>query len=175
MRTRIALTWLCLGILTALAVRIASKTHGALVVEPRGKNRSPASVAPKEVNALIRANGGMNNNSARIVRMKVTAYCPCAKCCGSWSRHRKTSIGDDAAMCDGVAADPRLLPYRTKLFIPGVGIREVDDTGGAMRQSAKKGIYHIDVRFRTHAEARRFGVKWLNVTVLETKPRRSRL
>ena len=54
---------------------------------------------------------------------------------------------------------------RTRLRIPGVGIREVDDTGGRMRQSAKRGIYHIDVRFRTHKKAKRFGVKWLKVLI----------
>lgn len=104
----------------------------------------------------------------RMIRMKVTAYCLCEICCGKWAGlpERKTSIGDDAKTYDGVAADPKLLPYRTKLDIPGIGIKEVDDTGGAMRQSAKKGIYHIDVRMPSHSEARRFGVKYLEVKIL---------
>ncbi|GEM_PF-3470284 len=103
------------------------------------------------------------------VRMRVTAYCLCAICCGKWAEEgrRVTSIGDDAKICDGVAADPKLLPYRTKLDIPGIGIKEVDDTGGGMRQSAKKGIYHIDVRMASHQEARKFGVQWLDVKVLK--------
>lgn len=99
-----------------------------------------------------------------IQRMKVTAYCPCNKCCGQYA-DGKTSTGKDAWK-PGVAADPKLLPYGTKLNIPGVGILPVDDTGGAMRQSAKKGICHIDVRFPDHREALNFGVKWLDVEVL---------
>lgn len=112
--------------------------------------------------------------TVRVIRMKVTAYCLCEICCGKWScpeytegaSIRKTSIGDDAKIYDGVAADPKLLPYHTKLDIPGIGIKEVDDTGGGMRQSAKKGIYHIDVRMPSHSEARRFGVKYLEVKIL---------
>lgn len=104
----------------------------------------------------------------RTVKMLVTGYCPCEICCENWSGWNETATGDDARICDGVAADPRLLPYRTKLRIPGVGIREVDDTGGRMRQSAKRGICHIDVRFHTHKEAKRFGRKWLKVLVIST-------
>jgi len=103
--------------------------------------------------------------SHRIIKMKVTAYCPCKKCCGKYA-DGKTSTNRNAWTTLGVAADPKLLPYGTKLKIPGVGIREVDDTGGAMRRSAEKGIYHIDVRFHDHEEAKKFGVKWLDVTVL---------
>jgi 3D (Asp-Asp-Asp) domain-containing protein len=99
--------------------------------------------------------------------MKVTAYCCCKICCEKFSGGGKTSIGDNANIFDGVAADPKLLPYRTKLEIPGIGIREVDDTGGAMRQDAKRGIYHIDVRMASHQEARKFGVQWLDVKVLQ--------
>ncbi len=100
--------------------------------------------------------------------MKVTAYCLCEECCGIFAKQpmRLTSIGDDATICDGVAADPKLIPYRTRLSIPGIGIREVDDTGGTMRQSARNGISHIDVRFPTHEEACVWGVRWLEVTIL---------
>ena len=99
------------------------------------------------------------------VKMKVTAYCPCEKCCGKFA-DGFTSIGHDAWKTLGVAADPKLLPYGTKLNIPGVGIRTTDDTGGAMRQSTKKGICHIDVRFHSHAEAKQWGVKWLEVKII---------
>src|SRR3989344_5846925 len=102
----------------------------------------------------------------QVVRMKVTAYCPCEKCCGKWAKYAKTACGDDARICDGVAADFKLLPKRTLLEIPGAGVKEVDDTGGAMRKSAKKGIYHIDIRFPTHRDALKWGVQWLDVKVL---------
>ena len=106
-------------------------------------------------------------SSARLVKMKVTAYCLCRICCEKWSGGGKTSIGDDAKIYDGVAADPKLLPYRTRLEIPGIGIKEVDDTGGGMRKSAREGVTHIDVRMPSHSEARRFGVKFLEVKILK--------
>ncbi len=98
----------------------------------------------------------------RIVRCRVTGYCPCATCCGKFS-DGKTSIGDDAYILDGVAANPKRLPYRTRLKIPGVGIKEVDDTGGAMKRGK---ILRIDVRFGSHREALEFGIKYLDVEVL---------
>ncbi len=100
------------------------------------------------------------------IRMLVTAYCPCTKCCGPQACG-KTSLGDDAFVEDGVAANPKLLKYRTKLQIPGVGVREVDDTGGSMRKDGRRGVYHIDVRFRDHQKALQFGRKWLDVEVLK--------
>ena len=101
----------------------------------------------------------------RIVNMKITAYCPCSKCCGKYA-DGITSTGKNAHKTVGVAADPKLLPYGTRLNIPGIGILPVDDTGGAMRQSAKRGIYHIDVRFPNHQEALNWGVKNLPVEIL---------
>ncbi len=114
---------------------------------------------------FLAAIGFFIESRPKIKRMKVTAYCPCKKCCGKYA-DGKTSIGKDAWKTLGVAADPILLPYGTRLNIPGVGIRIVDDTGGAMRQDAKKGICHIDVRFHNHETAEIFGVQWSNVEIL---------
>ena len=103
--------------------------------------------------------------SYQVIRMKATAYYPGKEYCGKFA-DGKTSISRDAWNTFGVAADPKLLPYRTRIEIPGIGTRMVDDTGGAMRQSAKKGIYHIDIRMHSYQEAKNFGVKWLNVKIL---------
>ncbi len=94
--------------------------------------------------------------------VQTTGYCPCAICCGK-------ADGITALMRDvrqypfGIAADFSLIPQRTTVDVPGYGWAIVDDTGGAMRQSAKKGIVHMDLRFRSHPEARSWGVRrmWL--------------
>lgn len=99
-------------------------------------------------------------------RMKTTAYCPCAVCCEKWAGGGKTSTGKDASL-PGVAADPKVMLYGTVLDIPGVGVRVVDDTGGAMRQSAKRQIAHIDIRMSSHEEALAWGVRWLDVGILQ--------
>jgi 3D (Asp-Asp-Asp) domain-containing protein len=73
----------------------------------------------------------------------------------------------------GVAADPRLVPYGSVVRIPGYREEEhkggpwhpVDDTGGAMRKSAARGVLHLDVRFRSVSSARAWGVRRLRVTI----------
>ena len=106
-------------------------------------------------------------------KANLTGYCPCSVCCGKNARFGRTSTGRDArARPLGAATDPRVVPYGCTILIPGVGRRVVDDTGGAMRQDAKRGILHIDVRFSTHAEARLFGKKWQWVTIWPKARRR---
>jgi len=99
--------------------------------------------------------------TCRTVRCRVTAYCPCAVCTDG---DGLTSIGDDAYVLDGVATDPKRLPYRTRLRLPGVGIREVDDTGSTMKRGK---TLRIDLRMATHAEALEWGVQYLEVEILE--------
>jgi 3D (Asp-Asp-Asp) domain-containing protein len=115
----------------------------------------------------------------------VTAYSPHARSCGKWSHLGKTSTGvkvrtpnpDDAY---GIAADPKVIPYGTKVYVPGyyemlqnnktcipTEMTEVDDTGGGMRQSARRGIIHIDVRFRTEKAAKEWGKKKMDIFIYD--------
>jgi len=96
----------------------------------------------------------------------VTAYCPCARCCGSFADGR-TSTGT-SAWRPGLAAAPLALPYGTRVFVPGYGFSVVDDTGGAMRRSWRvRGQLHIDVRMNYHYEARAWGVQYLHVHIYD--------
>lgn len=97
------------------------------------------------------------------VLAKVTAYCPCAKCCGKFS-DGVTSRGRDAFKTRGVAVDPKRIAYGSKVTIPGAGTFIADDTGGAMRNADG---YHIDLRFHTHQAALNWGVKHLEVTIVK--------
>jgi len=87
-------------------------------------------------------------------RMRVTAYCPCEKCCGEWA---------DGYFADGtpvgglVVAAPKNIPFGTKLDIPGYGIAVVRDRGGAIKGNK------LDVYFDTHQEALNWGVQYLEV------------
>jgi len=101
----------------------------------------------------------------KTVRAHLTGYCPCSKCCGRHANGR-TSINKNAWVMNGCAVDKRAIPYGWMVYIPGKGFRESDDTGSAMRRSWRRGIYHIDVRFRYHHEARRFN-KWMNVKIYQ--------
>ena len=99
----------------------------------------------------------------KTIRAMVTAYEPGPRSCGS-SADGKTSIGQNAWVMDGVATDPKAIPYGTYVIVPGIGGREVDDTGGAMRDSWRShGRYHIDVRMPYVSHAQRWGVRYLDV------------
>jgi len=99
-----------------------------------------------------------------IPKAKVTAYTPSWDECWPFA-DGKTSTGRNAWKTHGVAVDPKVIPYNSLIDIPGVGLRRADDTGGAMRRSTRRGIYHIDVRSHSYKWARRWGRPWLPITV----------
>lgn len=100
-------------------------------------------------------------------RALTTGYCPCWRCCGPNAKGITSTRRDVRTYPFGLAVDSGLLPYGTTLMVPGYGVAEADDTGGAMRQDARAGRLHLDLRFRTHEEAARWGVRlmWLAVPV----------
>ncbi len=118
----------------------------------------------KEVLGLVKG----PTRRVQTVRALVTGYDACQTCC---EKHPDdpyygiTAIGRNAFVADGVATEPKLIGFGTMINIPGVGRRMVDDTGGGMRQNAKKGIVQIDVRFPTHEAAQAFGKRYVDVEV----------
>ncbi|MCI8510706.1 MAG: hypothetical protein HFE83_01755 [Lachnospiraceae bacterium] len=89
---------------------------------------------------------------------KMTAYCPCPKCCGRWSR--TTSSGRTAVSNHTVAVDPRVIPIGSRIMING---REyvAEDTGGSIKGN------RIDIFFDTHSEARQYGVQRAEVFLIQ--------
>ncbi len=109
------------------------------------------------------------------IRATVTGYSPHD---AIDSGHASTQDTKTATMRDwrthpyGLAADPKILPYGTYIQVPGYLEKSepntawmVDDTGGSMRKSWRRGIIHIDVRFKTESSARKFGKKNISVLV----------
>jgi 3D (Asp-Asp-Asp) domain-containing protein len=101
----------------------------------------------------------------RWVKVRTTGYCPCAICCGVFSDGRTSINRPVATFPFGIAVEPKLVPYRTQVDVPGYGLAMVDDTGGAMRQDAARGIVHFDLRFTTHGQARSWGVRSMYVAL----------
>ena len=87
---------------------------------------------------------------------KVTAYCSCAKCCGK--TNGRTASGTRATAGRTVAASGKFA-FGTKLNIGG-HVYTVEDRGGAITGN------RIDVYVNSHAEALRWGVRYLNVDVV---------
>jgi 3D (Asp-Asp-Asp) domain-containing protein len=102
----------------------------------------------------------------------VTAYTPSIAGGGAGTGITSTGIRTDHRPY-GIAADPRLIPYGSVIHVPGYRdtpekggpFWPVDDTGGAMRQSARRGILHLDVRMRHVASARAWGRRWVTVMI----------
>lgn len=86
---------------------------------------------------------------------KITAYCPCAKCCGK--TNGRTAAGTQATAGRTVAASSKYA-FGTKLNIGG-HIYTVEDRGGAIKGNK------IDIFVNSHAEALQWGVRYLPVSV----------
>ena len=87
---------------------------------------------------------------------KITAYCPCAKCCGK--TNGRTASGTRATAGRTVAASGKFA-FGTKLNIGG-HVYTVEDRGGAINGNK------IDIFVNSHAEALQWGVRYLNVSVV---------
>ena len=101
----------------------------------------------------------------RTMRMEVTAYCPCTKCCGE-NAQGITASGRDVSYNNSqfVAADTTILPFHTKLIIPGYhngATVPVIDRGGAIKG------HKLDLYLPTHEEALQWGRQMIDVTVIE--------
>ena len=109
----------------------------------------------------------MSSSKSRIrtIRMEVTAYCSCKKCCGP-NAAGLTASGKDISYNDGrfVAADTNVLPFGTKLVIKGYSDNrpvEVIDRGSAIKGNK------LDVFYASHEEALKWGRQIIEVTVIE--------
>lgn len=102
-----------------------------------------------------------NNEKWRVVRMRVTGYCPCPSCCGSYS-DGITASNHQINPGDTFAAADKSYAFGTKIVIPGYNESEpveVLDRGGAIKGD------RLDVFFHTHQQALEWGVQTLNVLI----------
>lgn len=102
--------------------------------------------------SLPRTTGG--NSSGTVY--KITAYCPCSKCCGKATG--RTASGTKATPGRTVAASSKYA-FGTKLNIGG-HIYTVEDRGGAITGNK------IDIFVNSHSEALQWGVRYLPVSVV---------
>ena len=97
---------------------------------------------------------------------KITYYCACEACCGSWAKNRpkdaegrpivKTASGATAEAGKTIAVDPDVIPYGTEVIING-HTYTAQDCGGAIQGN------RIDIYCDSHAEALDGGVDALEV------------
>lgn len=112
----------------------------------------------------------------KTVRMQVTAYCACEKCCG-WERDSKgrkvyaygphkgepkivgMTANGTRANKGTIAADTNIFPMGTIMLIDGYGYGVVEDRGSAIVGR------HIDLFFKSHQRAIEWGNKTVDVKV----------
>ena len=126
------------------------------------KSLSDASTMLEEANVTI---SELKSNEYKLVYMgdfKITYYCDerYSHICGGngvTASGKKTNVGVTAA------ADWSVLPKGSKVYIEGIGWREIQDVGGGVDGK------HIDVLVKTHKEALNLGTDHEGVWLLIKK------
>ncbi len=123
----------------------------------------PDEIEPTDLS--IRWFDGRKVRPARTIYMTVTGYSPDARSCGKYADN-KTAIMY-SVWTNGmnlVAADPRVLPYKSLISVPGYAGSEIVpimDCGGAIKGN------RLDLLYPTHEMALQWGIRQLPVTVWE--------
>ena len=156
---RIAAVCLFLAVLLILFAVLTVKTTGQPYKgdPPVIEDKLPSEDKPAEGSAELTIGEPLG-------KFRLTAYCPCMKCCGKTDGI--TSTGTTAAEGRTVAVDPRVIPYGatvTIYFADGTShTYTAEDCGGAIKAN------RIDVFFDDHETARAFGVQSAMVYVEAT-------
>lgn len=88
----------------------------------------------------------------------VTAYCHCADCNGTAG---KPTASGKLPQRFVTVAGPRNVPFGTRVYIEGVGVRTVQD------RTHKKFDGRWDIFTTSHQRAKNFGRRELRVTILK--------
>ena len=151
------------------------------LIEPKISTRKAApttpvvqKTAPKKVVQKVAVKPRIKTKTSRIKHLRAlpkvvetteksldvvaTAYCACRRCCGK--TNGITATGTHARL-GTIAADPRLIPYGTRIYVPGYGEGRIEDCGGAIKHK------RIDVFFPSHKQATAWGKRRVRITVFK--------
>ena len=123
-----------------------------VITEPVDKIVQVQKVQTSRSSALPRTSSSTTGGTT----YKITAYCPCSKCCGKSTG--RTASGTKATAGRTVAASSKFA-FGTKLNIGG-HIYTVEDRGGAINGNK------IDIFVNSHSEALQWGVRYMTVSVV---------
>lgn len=128
-----------------------------VVQEPVNKIVQVTQIVTSRASSLPRTSTEVASVPEGATTYKITAYCPCSKCCGKATG--RTASGTTATAGRTVAASSKFA-FGTKLNING-HIYTVEDRGGAINGNK------IDIFVNSHSEALQWGVRYLPVSVVE--------
>jgi len=143
-----------------LAVAICYTAGSIASYEPAyGQGENPAD---NRADHPINKDTKDNIEHSEILLMRVTAYCPCSKCCGEYA-DGITACGHRIRPRDAFVAADEKFAFGSKLIVPGYNegrLVKVLDRGGSIKGN------RLDVFFHTHEEALQWGVKYLEVKII---------
>jgi 3D (Asp-Asp-Asp) domain-containing protein len=137
---------------------------------PRRQNDAPAKGPVREIPqadtsaAPAAAPEAPSPASPRIIRLKmrVTAYCPCSRCCGKFADGKTASGKPIWTNGARFVAAPKWIPFGAKIRVPGyheaVAV-PVLDRGGQIYG------HRLDVFFLSHHVAKEWAVQYLDVEI----------
>lgn len=97
----------------------------------------------------------------KVMRLKVTAYCPCALCCGDGDG--VTASGRSVWANGGrFVATAGAVPMGSRVIVPGYSGSAAVPVWDRMGRGPSD---RLDVFFPTHRQARQWGVRYLDVVV----------
>mgnify|MGYP004646784627 CR=1 FL=1 len=147
---RIAAVCLFLAVMLIIVAALTVKTAGQPYKgePPVIEDKLPGEDKPAEGSAELTIGEPLGE-------FKLTAYCPCAKCCGKTDGI--TATGTAAAEGRTIAVDPAVIPYGSAVTLyyedGTVHTYTAEDCGGGIKGN------RLDIYFDDHQAALQFGVQ----------------
>ena len=155
-------------VLLAIIIPVVGRVFGAVLAQADGRltllsttTTGADTVSPSAVNESVVNTALQQTSQWQTVRMRVTAYCACRKCCGKFA-DGITACGHKIRRGDTFAAADKRYSFGTEMIVDGYNKGKpikVLDRGGAIRGNK------LDVFFNSHRKARQWGVKYIDVKV----------
>ncbi|NIP22951.1 MAG: hypothetical protein GWN67_03005 [Phycisphaerae bacterium] len=156
------------AVLLAIIIPVVSRVFGAVLAQAGGRlillsttTTEVDTVSPIAVKESVMKTAPQETSQWQTVRMRVTAYCACRRCCGKFA-DGITASGHKIRQGDTFAAADKKYSFGTEMVVAGYNNGkpiEVLDRGGAIRGNK------LDVFFNSHRKARKWGVKYIDVKV----------
>jgi 3D (Asp-Asp-Asp) domain-containing protein len=155
-------------VLLAIIIPVVGRVFSAVLSQAGGglillstTTTETDTISPSAVNEYVMNTAPQQRSQWQTVRMRVTAYCACRRCCGKFA-DGITACGHKIRRGDTFAAADKRYSFGTEMVVAGYNKGKpikVLDRGGAIRGNK------LDVFFPTHKKARKWGVKYIDVKV----------
>lgn len=98
----------------------------------------------------------------KTIRVKATAYTPYCQGCIGKTKWKEIDVRKNPHQ-KIIAVDPSIIPLGSKVYVEGYGLAIAADIGGGIKN------YEIDILVPTEQEAISWGVKYVDVKILDTQ------